>query len=268
MNITSTDNRIVKLTASLAEKKYRDKEKLYIIEGPNLVREALENGGRLRFIFTRAEQISSEAEAIAADAEEKGLAVYYASDNVFAKLSQTDNSQGILAVAEKELPSEAEFFENCRGRNILVLDRIQDPGNMGTLLRTAEAAGMAGVVLTKGCVDPFSPKTVRASAGSVTRLPMFFADDAAQTAALLKKAGKRLCVCVMNADCVYWDADLSKDVAILIGNEGNGVSDEFISLADIKIEIPMEGRIESLNAGLAGGLVMYETMRQSKGALK
>jgi len=264
MNISSTENKIVKLTASLSEKKYRDKEACYIIEGPNLVREAILQGGRVRFIFTGAEQESDEVREIVHLALEKGLAVYETSGNVFAKISQTQSPQGILAVMEKPHCTVESFFAAVGDKNVLVLDRVQDPGNMGTLLRCAEAAGMGGVVIVKGCGDVFSPKTVRAAAGSIARVPLYFAAGPAEAVSLLRSSGKRICATAMEGSIDYYNCNFKGDCAIVIGNEGNGVDADFLIGADEIISIPMEGLIESLNAGLAGGIIMYEAMRQQR----
>lgn len=259
--ITSTDNRIVKLAASLSEKKYRDREGLYIVEGPNLVRELLENG-KARFIFIRAESASEEAMEIAERADESGLAVYKVNDSVFSKVTQTETPQGILAVFEKPSRSREDFFKIAGDKNILVVDRVQDPGNVGTLLRTCEAAGFAGAMIIKGSGDPFSPKAVRASAGSSARLPLIFAESINDGAALLKKNGKRLIATDMKGKA-FWDADLAKNCALTVSNEGNGASGELLKLADEIISIPMTGQVESLNAAIACGIIMFESRRQN-----
>lgn len=260
--ITSSDNKILKQAASLSEKKFRDALGLYLIEGPNFIRDALTFGGRLRFIFIRAGIESAEIESIAQMAEELGLAVYELSGMAFEKLSDTRTSQGIVAVAEKRVWTEGEFFSQ-EGSNILVLDRIQDPGNLGTMLRSAEALGFGGVMLLKGCTDLYSPKLVRAAAGSLFRMPVYFADSPAEAEKLFAKHSKTMYATVMTGGIPCYDADISKNSAIIIGNEGNGVCPELLR-ASQGLTIPMAGDIESLNAGLAAGIVMYESFRQSR----
>ena len=259
MLITSVDNKSVRLAASLAEKKYRDKEGAYLLEGPNLIREALQYGGRLRFIFTQASHSTEELSKLTEAIKDEGLAIYETTDEILSKIAQTKTPQGIIAVAEKNSFSEEEFFKAVKGKNLLVLDRIQDPGNVGTLFRTAEAAGFGGIILIKGSQDPYAPKVVRAAAGSVQRLPHI----AAETGILkkLKAEGYRIFAADMGGESQF-NIDLTVKSAVVIGNEGNGISDEISEAADQIISIPMLGRIESLNAGLAGGIIMYEVLRQ------
>ena len=260
--ITSAENKTVKLAASLSEKKYRDKEGLYLVEGPNPVRELIKSG-KARFIFIKAESASDEVMQIAQKADESGLAVYQTTESVFSKIPQTENSQAIIGVFEKPFYSREEFFKKAAGENILVIDRVQDPGNVGTLLRTAEAAGFYGAMIIKGSGDPFSPKAVRASAGSSARLPLVFAESIKDGAALLKKNAKRLIASDMEGT-PYYEADLKENMALCVSNEGNGASGELLGLADEIISIPMSGKTESLNAAVACGILMFESRRQQQ----
>ena len=262
ISITSLDNRIIKMAAGLSEKKYRDREGAYILEGPNMIREALEMHGKARFIFIRAESSSDEARNIAEKADALGLAVYELSESAFNKIAQTETPQGILAVFEKPKISREEFFEKCGERNLLVIDRVQDPGNTGTLLRTAEAAGFGGAIFIKGSGDPFSAKAVRAASGSTERFPIIFTESAGDTLALLKNHKKKIFATAMNADKIYYDADIARNCAIVVGNEGNGASDEILSGADEILSIPMDGKTESLNAAVASAIIMFESRRQ------
>lgn len=262
MHISSTDNRIVKLAASLSDKKYRDRECAYLLEGVKMLREALENRGKARVIFIRAESASAEARELARQADAQGLAVYEVSEAVFAKISQTETPQGILAVMEKPVISHDEFFRLCGDKDILVLDRVQDPGNIGTLLRSAEAAGFGGAVFIKGSGDPFSSKAVRAASGAAERLPMIFAESADAALALLRLAGKRIFATAMEAQRLYYDADISRNAAIVVGNEGSGASQAMLDGADEVISIAMDGKAESLNAAVAAGIIMFEARRQ------
>jgi TrmH family RNA methyltransferase len=259
-SISSKDNRILKQAAALKEKKYRDSLGMYLVEGPNFIRDAFLYGGRLRFIFTRAGALSAELEDIIRLAGKSGSAVYSLTDECFAKLSDSVSSQGIIGVAEKRQWSEDELFKED-GANVLVLDRVQDPGNLGTMLRTAEAMGFAGAVLMKGCCDVYGPKAARACAGSLFRLPLLFIGDEAEALELFRRRGKRLYAAVMDGELSCMDAELSQNAAIVIGNEGNGVSEGFIRAAT-GLRIPMAGSIESLNAAAASAMLMYEAYRQ------
>ena len=260
--ISSSENRIIKQAASLSEKKYRDSLGLYLIEGPNFIRDALKYGGGLRFIFMKAGASSKELGEIEALAEKNGPAVTILSGSAFEKICSTQTSQGVVAVAEKRICTEDEFFGK-KDACILVLDRVQDPGNLGTMLRSAEAFGFGGVLLMKGCADIYGPKLVRAAAGSLFRMPVYFADSPQEATELLKKHGKKLYATVMRGGTPCYSADLSKNAAVVIGNEGTGVCKEFIEASE-GLTIPMTGDMESLNAGLAGGIIMYEAFRQKK----
>ena len=260
--ISSKDNKFIKLAASLSEKKYRDQLGLYLIEGPNTVLEACMHGGRPRFIFIRAGADSEELDRIVRLAEANASAVYELTGDVYAKAAQTDSPQGVLAVMEKHVFGSEEFFDAVGKRNILVLDRIQDPGNMGTLIRTAEAMGFGGVLILKGSVDVYAPKVVRAAAGSLLRLPIYFAADAPHALKMLSEHGKHVYSAVMRSENTCNTCDLAENSAIIIGNEGGGVSEDFLRATD-PISIPMHGETESLNAALAGAMLMYESLRQT-----
>lgn len=143
---------------------------------------------------------------------------------------------------------------------MLILDRLQDPGNIGTMIRTAEAAGYSAIIAIKGTGDVTSPKVVRAAAGSVLRMPFFLAGSAGEAAEIVKSAGKKLVGTCITEAVPFYEVDMSSNTALIIGNEGNGMSDEFAALADTNIMIPMKGQIESLNAAVAAGIIMYNSM--------
>ncbi len=257
MLLSSKDNRIVKDAAKLREKKYRDASGCFLLEGPEAVREAARQGGRLRFIFTRA---GASLPELGIELFGQAPAVYETTEDVFAKLAGTETPQGVVAVAERPLWKEEDLFPR-EDSNVLVLDRVQDPGNTGTLIRTAEAMGFAGVLLVKGCCDPWSPKVVRSAAGSLLRLPTLQAESAADALALLVKHGKRCFCALMDGETACCDAELAKGCAVVIGNEGRGACEEFIRACG-GLRIPMEGSTESLNAAFAGAIIMYESLRQ------
>jgi len=261
--ISSKDNRIVKEAASLLEKKYRDELNLFLLEGPNIVKEAMEEGGRVRFIFTLAGSYSEEIEEIVSKAEDKNLAVYELSSEAFAKVTQTNTPQSIVAVMEKRQMEEDEFFKAVGNKNVVVLDRLQDPGNVGTIIRTAEAMGFGGLVVIKGSADVYQPKVVRSAAGSLLRFPIYFAENSSDVVSLFERHKLRLYATAMNAKTSIFDADLKNSAGIVIGNEGNGVSKELLTSADT-LSIPMEGKTESMNAAISAAMIMYESLRQRR----
>lgn len=185
------------------------------------------------------------------------------SKKLFSALSDTRTSQGIIAIAEK-LHYDADSFIEKAGSlngNVVVLDRLQDPGNIGTIIRTAEAAGYKGIVLTAGSGDVYSPKVVRAAAGSLFRMPVIYVQNSVEAINLLRKMNKRIITTALETNVYYYETDLKNDIALVIGNEGRGVSEDFLESSDIKIKIPMAGSIESLNAAVAAGILMYQSQK-------
>ena len=256
--ITSKDNKIFRHALSLKTKKYRDKNGEYLIEGPNLLKEALKEETDVEAVFVRPEMTDEEA-GIIEEGPELDRKTFILSNRLFDELKDTETSQGIVTVVRKRQDSSPK---GRPGGNYVVLDRLQDPGNIGTILRTADAAGFDLAVFMKGTADPYSPKVVRSATGSLFRLPMVFVEDAEELAELVHSAGKRLIATAMDAEKAYYDCDLEKDAAIIIGNEGNGISPELMMRADEKIMIPMAGNTESLNAAVAAGILMYERIRR------
>ncbi len=255
--ITSADNERYKSLLKLNKKKYRDREGLYIIEGINLIEEAVKNGTKIRSIYVREDfSENSILESISSYESE----TYILAKNLFDSFADTETPQGIAAVAEKPSWTEDEFFQETD--NIILMDRLQDPGNIGTILRTADACGFNGAIIMKGTADLFSPKTVRATAGSLYRVKMLYVDTPQEALHMLKIRKKKTVCTSPHVDTLYFDADLASDIALIIGNEAGGACDTFMVEADISITLPMEGTIESLNAAVAASVLMYDSVRQ------
>ncbi len=252
--ISSKENKIYKELTKLSQKKYRDKAGKYLVEGENLLSEAIRYGHLVDKIILR------EGSALLKDVNAPVFVLDY---KLFSEVSDTTTSQGVLAVVRKKDMS-ADALENiCAAKdNLLVLDRLQDPGNIGTLIRTAEGAGYRGVICIKGTADVYGPKVVRAAAGSLFRIPILYISSETELFELIKRLNKKLTVSVIEADDNYYDVNLKDGVALVIGNEGNGCSNEIIEAAEQRVTIPMAGELESLNAAVAAGILMYETVRQ------
>lgn len=253
--ITSKDNQIYKNAVRLTKKKYRDESGMYLLEGIKPLNDALDMGISVRNIFVcdGTGNTADYPEAITAVLDRK----------LFEKLSDTETSQGVIAVAEK-LCCDAQTFANkagFEGSNIVVLDRLQDPGNIGTIVRTAEAAGYKGIMVVAGSGDIYSPKVVRAAAGSLFRMPVFFSETSEKAVMILRQMKKRIVTAALDADRFYYQTDLTENIALVIGNEGQGADEVFMKSSDIKIRIPMEGSIESLNAAVAAGILMYQSQK-------
>ena len=177
------------------------------------------------------------------------------------KLTDTVTPQGILCVVRQPSYTMEDIINHPGHRLIMILEDIQDPGNLGTIFRTAEGAGASGIIMTKGCADLFNPKVVRSTMGSIYRVPFFVTDDIEQTISLVKNAQIEVFAAHLKGEYFYDEIEY-KDAAFLIGNEGRGLKDSTASLADTYIKIPMSGELESLNASMAAGILMYEHNRQ------
>ena len=177
------------------------------------------------------------------------------------KLTDTVTPQGILCVVRQPSYTMEDIINHPGHRLLMILEDIQDPGNLGTIFRTAEGAGASGIIMTKGCADLFNPKVVRSPMGSIYRVPFFVTDDIEQTISLVKNAQIEVFAAHLKGEHFYDEIEY-KDAAFLIGNEGRGLKDSTASLADTYIKIPMSGELESLNASMAAGILMYEHNRQ------
>ena len=259
--ISSKDNKIFRRALSLKKKKYRDQYGEYLIEGPNLIKEAIKEKMEIISLFIRPDvrEDGPDGEIF----EETGLrdGTFILAQSLFKELSDTETPQGMIAEVKKP-GTDLALKAVTSGGNIVVLDRLQDPGNIGTILRTADAAGFDLAVFIKGTGDPYSSKVIRSAAGSLFRVPVFMAEDNEEVLRFIHDSGKLLIATAMDGDKAYYECDLSRDCAIVIGNEGNGVSEELLKRADMKIRIPMAGNTESLNASVAAGILMYERIRR------
>lgn len=251
--IRSKDNKIWKRCEQLTMRKYRDRSGLYLIEGENLLDEAIRNDVRIETVLVREDC----QKALPPEAADKAFLL---DARLFDKLAQTVTSQGILAVVAKAEVRKEDFI-GLPGSNFIVLDRLQDPGNIGTILRTADAAGYRLAILMKGTADVYAPKVVRAATGSLFRMPVVSMASTEELVEFTRAAGKKLTATCLDAQRCYYDEDLTHDIALVIGNEGSGVAPALIESSELRIKIPMQGNIESLNAAVAAGVLMYEAMR-------
>ena len=257
--IESTSNAGVKQVIGLIEKsKIRKKENAFVVEGPRMV---FETPMRLlkKVYVSEKNTFGSEEEKKLLSMVQQGVFVEEVTEKVMKAMTDTVTPQGILAVVEKPAYQLEDLLTNVP--LLLVLETIQDPGNLGTMIRTAEGAGCSGVILSSDTVDIFSPKVVRSTMGSLYRMPFYIADDLKATIAALKKTGISFFAAHLDGEKCYDEFDYKQPTAFLIGNEGNGLSDDIANMADEKIRIPMAGKLESLNASMAAGILAYEAAR-------
>ena len=240
--ITSKDNAIFKLIKSLKVRKHRIREALFVVEGPKQVVEAETSRYDLKYLVVRQDRLGYLKDYDLFDRVDRyACTVISMDERLFKQISDTENNQGILAVLSYEPLSEKDFMmEVPSGSNVLVLDKLQDPGNIGTIIRTAEGAGFKGIILLKGSGDVFSPKSIRAAGGATLRMPVTMINDAAALRRLSCEFSKRLIVTDVESGLAYYDVDLSENIFLVMGNEGHGVSKEILDMADIRINIPTD----------------------------
>lgn len=266
--ITSVQNPLIKRLHQLLDRKGRDDQGRFLIEGAHLVEEALKSGAAVATILYDNERDMDPACRRALSSHAQDVQVLPASAAVLAKLSETKSPQGIVAEVKKKQADWAEWVQQAGQEKtdllLLLLDEIQDPGNLGTILRTAEAAGVDAVVLGKGSVDLYNGKVMRATMGALFRLPVFMR-SLPETADEWKAQGGKLFVSSLNEGSLTYDeTDYSGKAAIVIGNEGRGVSSAMSLRADQFVHIPIYGRAESLNAAVAAGIFVFEAQRHRK----
>ena len=178
-------------------------------------------------------------------------------EDIFRKLCDTTNPQGVLAVVRQKHLSLSDMTNGGNGL-FLILEGIQDPGNLGTMLRTGEAAGVSGIIMDRQTVDIYSPKVVRSTMGAIFRVPFCYVEDMQSAVRQMQSEGIKFYAAHLDAKKSYSDIDYTKGTAFMIGNEGNGLSDVLSSMADEKILIPMKGKVESLNAAVSASILMYK----------
>lgn len=252
--LTSLKNDLVKRAASLKMKKYRQKEGLFLLEGKRAVEEALASRWTLRALF-----FTRLPEGWERRAEESNLPWYEVPLPVLQKITATEDPQSVAALVEIR-QENLDSFAPERGL-VLVLDQIRDPGNLGTLIRTADALGAAGVVLLEDTADLYNPKVVRSTMGSLFHLPVYTGVKAGEMEAWCRKNEYALWATALEGAEDVTKLQWPAKTALVLGSEAEGVSPEILAAADQKVKIPMAGQAESLNVAVAGGIVMFEAAR-------
>ena len=257
--ITSISNAQVKQVCAYVQKaKERRKDSVFVVEGPKMFEEAPADW-IYKVYVTQAFYDRHAADGVHAKLVETGFELV--SDEVLAKMSDTKTPQGILCLVKWPQYSLHDLLIRRNGV-FVVLEDLQDPGNLGTIIRTGEGAGIAGVIMTSNTVDIFNPKTIRATMGSIYRVPFVYVQDIAKALSELQAADITVYAAHLKGEHYYDAFDYTKGSAFLIGNEGNGLKEQTARLADTYVKIPMAGQVESLNAAIATTLFMYEAARQ------
>lgn len=276
--ITSVTNGRIKQVIALRERsRLRNKEGLFVAEGVKMFEEAPISG--LQEVYCSSafwSQLQNEGSGHAQNRYgriwdklqqciEQKVFVEQVSDEVFKKASDTQTPQGILFVMKQLSWSLNVIIKKALDRKIagegsplfLILEDIQDPGNLGTMVRTAEGAGLDGIIMSRGTVDIYNPKTIRSTMGSLYRVPFLYSENLLKDIETLKKNQITVYAAHLKGKQFYDETEYAEGSAFLIGNEGNGLSEEVSASADCLLKIPMEGKLESLNAAVAAALLMY-----------
>ncbi|MCR5203411.1 MAG: RNA methyltransferase [Lachnospiraceae bacterium] len=276
---SDSNKRIKRIEKLLKSKKKRYEEGVFIAEGKRLVKESLDRGyveeiyvsnsfyeaeikeGEASFYFEdiSLENVPEENKALNIDK------IYVVKDKIYKKISETVNSQGIMSITRMPSCDENELYSLAKDKEnafIVALDGVNDPGNLGTIIRSSLGAGVHMIIMSKDTVDIFNPKVVRATMGAIYDLPFIYVDSLKEVLIKLKDRGVNIYNTLPKADFKYYNVDYTKKSLIVIGNEANGITDEIKSLDVNSVTIPMEGGLESLNAGVAASIMLFEVMRQ------
>ncbi|MFC1559540.1 TrmH family RNA methyltransferase [Candidatus Margulisiibacteriota bacterium] len=265
--ISSLTNPKIKYVSSLKKGK-AGKSSEFIIEGVHLAEEAVsaQQAGKCRItliIYSKKFSISGEGSSILSRLVDAGIKPEEVSEKVIKHLTNVESPQGIVGVVENIEPDIGEFF-NAEDPLILILDGLQDPGNLGTIIRSANAFGVSGIIMTADTVSPYNPKVIRGTAGAIFNIGLSSIKDLNDVSQALKRRGVRLIATTADAPKMLSEADLKGPAAIMIGNEGKGIRPENVEMADEVVSIPMVGETESLNAAVSASIVLYEVLRQRK----
>lgn len=255
--IKSKDNDKIKYTKSLLKTKGRNKEKKFIIEGYRILTLALECDAKLEYVFINEDfENKEDHQELLYQLEQKNIKIYKTTNKLFLEMVDTENTQGILGVLKYK---ERDMVNNINDDDkfVLILDRIQDPGNMGTIIRTADSAGVDGIILLKGCVDIYNPKVIRSTMGSIFNMNIINTTQE-EAVDVLKKQGFSIVSSYLQTDNYYHQTTYDGKIALVIGNEANGINEQLISESDKLIKIPIYGDAESLNAAISAAILMYE----------
>ncbi len=261
--ITSIKNEQVKRVQNLIKKgKFRREEGLYVAEGLRMCRELDPEETAALYV----------AQSFLENADPNGDEVRWlekfryetVSDAVMNAMADTQTPQGILAVARQKQYTLEGLFETKTPACLMILETLQDPGNLGTIIRAGEGAGVTGIIMDKKTADIYNPKVIRSTMGSILRMPFVYTEDLRETCVWLKERGVRLFAAHLKGKHSYDQEDYTGACGFLIGNEANGLTDETAELADTYVRIPMAGKVESLNAAVAASVLMFEAARQRR----
>lgn len=259
--ISSSSNPIAKRVRVLTERKHRKREQAFVVEGMQPVWRAAESGWRIDTLLIAPQLLTNNAVyEMAADLRASGTRVVELSADLFTRLSERDGPAGVMAIVEMR-PLALRDLTVSPDDCWVMLHRVHNPGNLGTIIRTADAAGCAGVILTGDSTDPYAPAAVKASMGALFALPIAIEPEFDAVRAWAHDAGVQLIATSGYAERSHWQVQWPRPLGILLGNEGDGLPEDVVHQADGVVRIPMTGTAESLNLSIAAGVLMYEVQR-------
>jgi len=259
--ITSKDNSIVKRLRSLSEPKQRKQEQAFLIEGVKMVEESLRDNLGVWTVVAAPSLTQHHGKGVLKLAESKGIDVVWISERLMDMLSESKTPQPVMAAVRFQQHSEEGLLADKSGL-IVIAHQLQDPGNLGTIIRTAEAVGASGVAVTQNTVDPFNAKAIRASMGSILRLPVIQIGDLPAFIKKCKVKGFQTAATVLTGERTHFEVDLKKPTIVILGQEGAGLPQNIMEDIDLRVRIPMANTIDSLNVATAAAVILYEAMRQ------
>lgn len=262
--ISSKDNEFIKHIKKLKDKKHRDESGEYVVEGIKLIAEALQENAKIKqiIICEECEKTNNFSKELMYEVAKQECV--YVTQKIFKYITEVSTPQGIMAIIEKNsVNNDAENQIDYNQDIIVALDDVQDPGNLGTILRTVDSIGLTQILVSKGTADCYNPKVVRSTMGAIFRIKIIECEDLEKTLNEVKKHDFKVMVSSLQTKNTIYDVDYNKKV-IIIGNEANGVEEKIQNMADEKVKIPMLGKTESLNASVATGIILYEYVRQKR----
>ena len=262
--ITSLQNPRIKALVRMRKRRERDQTKRFLIEGYRELRRAVDRQVTIETLFVCEELfLGTNEPRLIANAAANGAEVVEVSTDPFSKVSYRDRPEGLLAIAE-QFDTDLESIATNADPLVLVVESIEKPGNLGTMLRTADAAGVDAVIVADPTTDPFNPNVVRASLGCLFTVPLAVSSTE-RALEWLNASQIRTVATTPDTSTLHWEADLVGSVAIIVGSEQYGLSREWLDGADTRVRIPMGGEADSLNAAMAAGVVLFEAVRQRRG---
>lgn len=260
--ITSAANPLVKRVRLLADRKHRRREAAFVVQGIQPVWQAIEAQAEIEAIIVAPELLRHPgATAMVAEQEAAGVRVARLSGELFGRIADREGPAGLAAIV-RAAPLTLTSLAASADSVFVALHSAGNPGNLGTIIRTASAAGAAGVILIGPSADPYDPTAVKASMGALFTVPVGTADSAAEFLDWAHRGGVRVAATSARGNVTYWQADLTPPLAILLGSEGTGLPEDVLAAADLQVAIPMTGTAESLNLAVAAAILLYEVRRR------